>query len=219
MCSLLWHWEREIWYAIVFPMQLQLLTNGFRLLRVGGTLVYSTCRWVPLVANHYFVGHEMILRSYYGKTYLFLSIIFMYSQHLPTMIMNNFHKEYLWALCYCYINENFLRCSCLCSYYSKVCFHSICFVMEPLYQGLVWLFYTDRCQFLNWLSVTFYLLDTANRLEKNDGINSIMYQFLSTWEIFFFQRLLVPRIHFFHTTQISKQDINTILIFVIDLLI
>lgn len=30
---------------LFYSMQLHLLTNGFRLLKVGGSLVYSTCRY------------------------------------------------------------------------------------------------------------------------------------------------------------------------------
>ena len=32
--------------TLVYMFQLQLLSNGFRLLKVGGSLVYSTCRCI-----------------------------------------------------------------------------------------------------------------------------------------------------------------------------
>lgn len=59
---------------VCLQLQLKLLTNGFRLLKVGGSLIYSTCRCIPQTLPLALKSHTVTL--YFYCFYLLISNFF-----------------------------------------------------------------------------------------------------------------------------------------------
>lgn len=59
--------------CVCLVLQIKLLTNGFKLLRLGGLLVYSTCRCVPY-SNPIFAKYSSLLLNLHAFTFCIISL-------------------------------------------------------------------------------------------------------------------------------------------------
>lgn len=89
---------------VSFAVQLRLLTNGFKLLKTGGSLVYSTCRWVisshaiPIFGSSSIASQQcshLFLLHFVCLNYRWLCVEIAWQSHKMRMWFNSFFANTL----------------------------------------------------------------------------------------------------------------------------